>query len=827
MAEKPLSNEQGLYARRTQSVYWTIVFWVALTLLGVVNLMRDIGQLFPGYLVSRQADGGEQWFVDINTPAWWLNEASGAGLASGMALVSLNGQPYDVHHPAVFASMASGTPVTITARTATGLQDFRVMVRPFTLLDLLDFRLPNLLMMISMVLLAVAVYRAQPNNNLNHIAAVTFILVGAVRAMHQGVVFPTNDALDVMLDLLINGVAFNFIGPMCIWLVLLFPQPSRYNRWGEFLVAFGWVLLAPLRVGARLWAILWGANPVTLLLTDVTIGFGMGLCLLAVVIALVRWGRLSFARDSRASAGMRVRPAIFAVWVGLWVSLAPVLIGILSPYTATVSVSYFLGSFDLRYLMLGLPLAMSYAMLRHHTLTGDVALTTAALGLMLASLVAASAANITYHLQWLWLQTDLRRPPFEAMLAVSLVSMLMAQHISTRSLGRLFNRQATHLADVSALSQRLLPHLSHADLPATIPVALAQALHLARVALWLRPPDASHAPFALTAQVGDLAHPLPTQLPTTPAAMPPVIIWVLAEADVPAPLAPLRGQTEWDVALTLTTEDQVLGWLALGQHPDEVFLSPYDRDVLLVLAQNIALVLWANHTLLELRQTPHRLADVQDRERLRLAQDLHDSIQQFLGRLPFQLEISRSLIYTDPAQAEAVLARCLDEVAQAARTVRQIRHDLVPLGVERAFAATLADLAGRFQAEHGVAVVAQVQAEVEHSLSLEARKAIYWVVKQALDNVAAHAAATTVHVCCRREAARVVVEIGDNGRGFGHGERESARARDRFGLQVMQGRLALLGGQLSVDSQPGQGTWVRGWLPVQGEGHRSLQSLHN
>lgn len=804
------------YSRKTQAVFWSLVFWAVMALVGLANLVHDVGRPFPGFLASRQADGGDRWFFDINTPSWWLQGTEGENLASGMALLAVDGQPYDIHHPATLARLAEqagpGALVTITAQTAAGPQDFRVPLRPFTWGHLLDFRLPNLLMMAALTLIAWAVYTAQPQNELNLVAAIAFVQVGAVRVLHQGVVFPVNEPLDIVLDLLVNGIVFNFIGPLCLWLALIFPRPSRWAHWGRRLNAFAWVVVVPARVGARAWVFFFGSNPVTLWITDITIAISMGLCALAVLVALARWGAESVERAPQTRWGWRARPAMFVVWLGLVVSLLPVFISILSPYAALMPLSYFVAYFDLRYLMLGLPLAMAYVILRHRTLTGDQTLATLALGLMLASVLAALSAN-TLYLSQDALGMTLPRPPLELALGVIFGSMALAHQLSTRSLGRLFNREAAHLADVSALSQRLMPQLSQADLPASIPALLVNDLHFARAALWLRPPNDLSAPFTLCAQAGDVPAPLPRCLPAALASDSGQPLWALTEPALPAHLAVLPSQV-WDVALALQAEDHTLGWLALGRHPDDVFLVPYERNLLHVLALNIALALWANHTLLELRQTPRRLAEVQDRERLRLAQDLHDSIQQFLGRLPFQLEISRNLMRADPPQAERVLARCLDDVHQAARTVRQIRHDLVPLGLERAFAATLTDLVGRFQAETQLNVHLHLDADLEHGLPLEARQAIYWVVKQALDNVAAHAAASQVEVRCGRDPERVWVEIGDNGRGFGPAERETARARDRFGLQVMQGRLALLGGQLTVDSHPGQGTWVRGWLPL-------------
>src|SRR5699024_1833412 len=82
------------------------------------------------------------------------------------------------------------------------------------------------------------------------------------------------------------------------------------------------------------------------------------------------------------------------------------------------------------------------------------------------------------------------------------------------------------------------------------------------------------------------------------------------------------------------------------------------------------------------------------------------------------------------------------------------------------------------------------------------------VVQGALGNAVAHAHAQTVTVALTYETGRAKVEIADDGRGFDpDGVRPSAES-DSFGLDVMRGRVAAVGGTLSVDSSPGQGTRV-------------------
>ena len=111
----------------------------------------------------------------------------------------------------------------------------------------------------------------------------------------------------------------------------------------------------------------------------------------------------------------------------------------------------------------------------------------------------------------------------------------------------------------------------------------------------------------------------------------------------------------------------VLGW----KRWDERNFRDRDFEIVELIAQQAALFLLTARQIDELRQVPRRVSEAQERERFKIAQELHDTIQQFLGRLPFFLEVSRSLTHDYPAKADELLQRCIDDVEQAAKTVRQ------------------------------------------------------------------------------------------------------------------------------------------------------------
>jgi signal transduction histidine kinase len=275
----------------------------------------------------------------------------------------------------------------------------------------------------------------------------------------------------------------------------------------------------------------------------------------------------------------------------------------------------------------------------------------------------------------------------------------------------------------------------------------------------------------------------------------------------------LRDTEGVEVAATLWASGRPIGLLALGKRWDEEIFDERDLEIVELIAQQAALFLLTAAQIDELRQVPHQIAETQERERFKIAQELHDTVQQFLGRLPFYLEVSRSAAREDPAEAESILERCMTDVEAAAQTVREIRANLAPLQLERSLVIPLRRLVAHFTARSGVAHEVVLGASVDTGLGLEARHAVYRVVQQALDNVAAHAEASHVTVTVDREEERVLFAVRDDGRGFADEQRNAAAERGSFGLTSMHARITSLGGELTIESVPGAGTYLRGWLP--------------
>jgi signal transduction histidine kinase len=295
----------------------------------------------------------------------------------------------------------------------------------------------------------------------------------------------------------------------------------------------------------------------------------------------------------------------------------------------------------------------------------------------------------------------------------------------------------------------------------------------------------------------------------------------------------LEGQPHLSAREVHTADEQVNAYLGtrpyhlfpmlLREHPVGVLLveaADHDNPARLHSLQAIASqAAVAVGTTLMCIDRAQRLA-VQD-ERLRIAQDIHDTTSQTLFGLHYALDACAKLLPDHPGQVKAELKN-LSEMAETARTqVRQSILNLWPtvITAER-FTADLQ----KFAREHFRADSVDLTIDVRggfQQLSPGARRGLYRIAQEAITNVAQHAAASQVSVCLDVQLDEALLAVRDNGRGFDPAPALAReRNREHFGLRGMQERAVALGGIAEFLSQPGAGTTVIMTLPLNGESAR-------
>jgi signal transduction histidine kinase len=197
-------------------------------------------------------------------------------------------------------------------------------------------------------------------------------------------------------------------------------------------------------------------------------------------------------------------------------------------------------------------------------------------------------------------------------------------------------------------------------------------------------------------------------------------------------------------------------------------------------------------------------------ERNRLARELHDSVTQKLFGLTLTAEAAATVVDRDPEEAKARLRRLQELTREAMEELRSLIFELRPAALEdEGLATALRKHVAVLQRVHGDEVDLRVVGDAQ--ASGEGDGEVLRIAQEALQNALRHARARHVDVRVEGANGRLVVAVADDGIGFDP-EDAGLRAR-RLGLTSMEERARALGGRLTIDSRPGEGTTVRVDVP--------------
>jgi PAS domain S-box-containing protein len=197
-----------------------------------------------------------------------------------------------------------------------------------------------------------------------------------------------------------------------------------------------------------------------------------------------------------------------------------------------------------------------------------------------------------------------------------------------------------------------------------------------------------------------------------------------------------------------------------------------------------------------------RIVAAGDVERRRLERNLHDGAQQRLVTLSLTLRLALARLDSNPAAVREALAGAGDELALALAELREIARGLHPAVLaDKGLGAAIETLAGR------APIPVEITAVPEERLPEPVEAAVYYLIAEALTNVAKYAQASSVQVRVTANEGLVVVEVSDDGIG-------GADASTGSGLRGLTDRVEALGGTLTIASAAGAGTSLRAEIPV-------------
>lgn len=206
--------------------------------------------------------------------------------------------------------------------------------------------------------------------------------------------------------------------------------------------------------------------------------------------------------------------------------------------------------------------------------------------------------------------------------------------------------------------------------------------------------------------------------------------------------------------------------------------------------------------------TAHHQTQLED-ERKRIARELHDELGQQLTALKMNVSL---LCLRHPDQADihvtaTEMRELLDRTVTVARDVSSALH---PIALDLGLRPALEWLTENFTRRYGIPCQLDAD-ETPLPLDDEHTTTAFRIAQESLTNIARHAHAQHVCISLRSEGRCLILEIIDDGRGFVPGQSEHGKS---FGLLGMQERALSAGGQLDIETMPGNGTRIRLTLPL-------------
>jgi len=426
---------------------------------------------------------------------------------------------------------------------------------------------------------------------------------------------------------------------------------------------------------------------------------------------------------------------------------------------------------------IALPVSVAIAVLQYHLYDLDVVVKKALVAGALVLLVIGAYAAVVGLLGVVTSGNESSGSVFIVALVLGLAFrpvMRFARRIADRVV---YGRRATPYEVLTEFSERVGESYATEDVLGRMAQILGQATGAGSARVWLR--------------IGSELRPAASW----PTDAGPADVAVVANEVLPT----IEGET----VLEVRDRGELLGALSVAMPPSDP-MKPSKERLIRDLASQAGLVLRNVRLVEELRASQRRLVTAQDHERRRLERNIHDGAQQQLVALSVKTRLARDLTARDPGKAAEMLTQIDTEIQTALDDLRDLARGIYPpLLVDKGLGAALDAQARRSP------VPITIRADGLGRYPPEVEAAIYFSCLEALQNVAKYADASSATVILTQSNGQLTFEVVDDGRGF-----DPASQGNGTGLQGIADRLGALHGDLTVRSEPGAGTRVRGRIEV-------------
>ncbi len=659
---------------------------------------------------------------------------------------------------------------------------------------LLETFLPSFLLGLALLGLGLVVLRANPEFEINLVFSLLMLCAADLTFFNAlaGLITDRQFETSPIWTLLVPW--FTFMGPLVFHLIDLLASPGPLSAVSLRLRRPYYLLAGALSVVGVL-VLVFPTTPLLRLLTWVYI-VGVALsCVFALIWALVSLG-LAYRRAVRRQVRRQTGLVLAALGLGALICLP--FAGLF--FASALVFPYMQG---LPYVALLVLALIAYAILRYQLFDARAQTLTFLLVLVI-SVIAAFIIYIPVG----------RQISFLPLLGSSLLSgsVFTGQLKPLGFLDRLLHREELDYQVVTRFSQQIRQPQNVEQLAKATLRALKAELETDQADLWLLAPNQPTLEY-YTEETPVEIIPLDPALPAR-VVQPggPVFSHSSAGQHFTRSLphgAQLRANGLW---VPLSDRDQALGVLYLGPRWTGEIYNEDDLGLVRLLTTQLGLALTNTRQMERVQTMQRQILQAEENERYKIARELHDTILQFLSVLTFGLDSLKK----NPDALNERVASWQGRIRSEAGSLRNLLSYLrTPETLEqRGLLVSLEALLGVMRSQTTTGLEFELDPLVEGALPAEAKVALYRVVREAVQNALKHAGAQHVGLRLVRAGERVVFSIEDDGQGFDLHAAFHATTKGYNSLQDMRIYIESTGGQLQIQSAPGQGTQIGGWVPA-------------
>ena len=205
------------------------------------------------------------------------------------------------------------------------------------------------------------------------------------------------------------------------------------------------------------------------------------------------------------------------------------------------------------------------------------------------------------------------------------------------------------------------------------------------------------------------------------------------------------------------------------------------------------------------------LIRAQERERSRIASEIHDDFSQRLAVIALELENAEEAIEASPGEAVRQVHNILNSASELGADLHTLSHRLHSSTLERlGLVPGVTALCKEFAVQQGVESDLLID-DVPRSVDPDAALCLFRIVQEGLRNLTKHSGATRAQVRLGRIGCKLFVSVCDEGIGF---DVHDLGKKAGLGIRSMEERVSLMGGKFEIHSKPGKGTRIEASVPI-------------